>query len=77
VLDDVAEVFAEQGAEILYSDLDYVDSNDKVIRMVHNCVVHIPVKANGKKCKTTFLPLKSERDTSFFSDDTKVNCGAG
>ena len=32
VLDDVAEVSAEQDAEVLYGDLDYVDSNDKVIR---------------------------------------------
>lgn len=32
VLEDVAKVFAEQNTEILYGDLDYIDSNDKVIR---------------------------------------------
>ena len=45
--------------------------------MVHNCVVQVPVNAIGKKCRTTFLPLKSDNDTCFFADDTKVNCGAG
>jgi len=40
-------------------------------------VVQVPVKAKGKKCSTTFLPLKSDRETSFFSEDTMVNWGAG
>lgn len=45
--------------------------------MVHSCVVHVPVKAIGKKWRITFFPLKSERETSFSAEDTKVNWGAG
>jgi hypothetical protein len=45
--------------------------------MVHNCVVQTPVKAIGKKCNTTFFPLKSANETSFNADENNVNRGAG
>jgi hypothetical protein len=45
--------------------------------MVHNCVVQVPVKSNGKKCRITFLPLKSDKETGFFWVDINVNWGAG
>jgi glycosyltransferase involved in cell wall biosynthesis len=32
ILESVANTFAEQQADIIYGDLDYIDSNDKIIR---------------------------------------------
>jgi hypothetical protein len=44
--------------------------------MLHNSVVQTPVKAKGKNKSTTFLPLKSFRETSDLSEARKVKVGA-
>jgi hypothetical protein len=45
-------------------------------RIEQSSVVQTPVNACGKNRMTKFLPLKSERETLFFSLLNKLNAGA-